>query len=51
MMCICLYECKYYKIVDKEKDTFWLFPEPLYKSKHSVKKEGLFSRIWHKIKR
>lgn len=45
------YESKHYKIVDKGKDTFWNFPEPLYKSKHRVKKEGLFLQIWNKIKR
>ncbi|MFK7757409.1 MAG: hypothetical protein AB8B53_10805 [Flavobacteriales bacterium] len=44
------YESEYYKIVDKGKDTFWGFPEPLYKSTEKAEKQGVFSFILDKIK-
>lgn len=44
------YESKHYKIVSKGKDTFWDFPEPLYRSKYRVKKKGIFERIWKTLK-
>lgn len=35
---------------EDKKNTFWIFPEPLYKSKREDKKEGFITRFLNKIK-
>lgn len=44
------YGSQHIRIVNKGKDTFWDFPEPLYRSKQRIKKNGLLKRIWNKLK-
>ena len=43
------YSSEYFKLVEKGKDEFWLFPEPIYKHK-TILRKNLFVELWNDLK-